>query len=188
MGVPHATAFPLLLSVIKGVGEAIASKMVAAFGERTLEARARLRMRLNVAALTARALQVLDSPNAAAQLAEIPGFGKRSGVKIKKAWDEGAAQRQGMAFLQGLGCSAALAQRVVAAHGGETEARVRRDAFAAMAGLRGASFADVDALAAALGGEADAPARIAAGLRDTLANFGAKKCAASALPRVCCCS
>jgi len=30
---------PAPTSVIKGVGEAIASKMVAAFGERTLEAR-----------------------------------------------------------------------------------------------------------------------------------------------------
>ena len=123
---------------------------------------------------------MLDSPNAAALLAKVPGFGPKSGLKIKKAWDEGAAQRAGMAFLQGLGCSAALAQRAVAAHGGETEARVRRDAFSALAGLRGASFADVDALAAALGGEADAPARIAAGLRDTLANFGAKKCVPAA--------
>ena len=124
---------------------------------------------------------MLDSPDAAALLAKVPGFGPRSGQKIKKAWDEGAAQRQGMAFLQGLGCSAALAQRAVTLHGGETEARVRRDAFAALAGLRGASFADVDALAAALGGEADAPARVAAGLRETLANFGAKKCVLPAL-------
>jgi len=121
-------------------------------------------------------VQVLDSPDGAALLSTVPGFGPRSGLKIKKAWDEGAAQRQGLAFLQGLGCSAALAQRAVAVLGGDTEKAVRADAFEAMAGLSGASFAEVDALAAALGGEADAPGRIAAGLRDTLANFGAKKC------------
>lgn len=153
--------------------------MVAAFGERTLEASPDSHPESKLFIHAPPRLptpQVLDAPDGAALLATVPGFGPRSGAKIKKAWDEGAAQRLALAFLQGLGCSAALAQRAVAAHGAETEAAVRRDAFAAMAGLRGASFAEVDALAAALGGEADAPGRIAAGLRDTLANYGAKKC------------
>jgi hypothetical protein len=66
---------------------------------------------------------------------------------------------------------------------------VRRDAFAANGGAaRPAPSLSVDALAAALGGEAACRRRRAAGLRDTLANFGAEKCAASASPRVCCCS
>ena len=119
---------------------------------------------------------MLDSPDGAALLSKVPGLGPRSGAKITAAWDEGAAQRRGLAFLQRLGCSASLAQRAVAALGASTEEAVRRDAFEALAGLPGATFAEVDALAAALGGEADAPGRIAAGLRDTLVSFGAKKC------------
>jgi hypothetical protein len=63
----------------------------------------------------------------------------------------------------------------VALHGGATEAAVRADPFAALRGLRGASFSEVDALAAALAVPPGHPSRVGAALRDALSGYAASR-------------
>ena len=134
--------------VLPGVGKVTAGKLVAHFGAGVFEA--------------------LDRPDAEAALRECPGVGAKTAAKLKSAWDQSRGRRDATAFLEKHGIAPALAQRVAAAHGSSTEARVRADPFGALAGVRGATFHRCDALAARLGKAPDDRARLAAAMLQTL--------------------
>jgi len=133
---------------LPGVGKVTAGKLVSHFGAKTFE--------------------VFDSPDAVALLVTCPGIGKKTAEKLKGNWDETRGRRDAIVFLERHGVAPALAQRVAAAHGTETEERVRADPFGSMTGLRGATFHRCDALAARLGKKPDDPARLAAAMLQVL--------------------
>ena len=129
---------------LPGVGKATAAKLVAHFGVDVFAA--------------------FDAPDAERRLRECPGVGAKTAAKLAGAWGDSRGRRDAALFLEKHGVAPALAQRVAAAHGAETQARVRADPFGALAGIRGATFHRCDALAARLGKAPDAEARLAAAM------------------------
>jgi len=133
---------------VPGLGPATASKLVATFGADTLA--------------------VLSSPDAEARLAAVPGIGPRTATKLKKGWDDSANSRDTVSFLVRMGLNGRLAQLAVRQLGPKADESVRADPYAALAPLRGASFALADGVAASLGVSADAPSRVRSALREAL--------------------
>jgi ATP-dependent exoDNAse (exonuclease V) alpha subunit len=118
---------------LPGVGPATATKLVEAFKDQ-VEA-------------------ILDSPDAVEQLTfKCGGVGRKTAEKIKQSWDDQKATRQGVTYLRELGVPNASGQKIAERHGVATVDVVKRDPYAAAAGL-GLNFSQLDALAAA----ADAP-------------------------------
>ena len=76
---------------VKGVGEVTAKRLMEALGERLFE--------------------VLDAPSAEAELAAIPGIGKKAAERIKRSWDEQAGRRRYILFLTQLGLPLAVANK-----------------------------------------------------------------------------
>ena len=129
---------------LPGVGKATAAKLVAHFGTDVFAA--------------------FDASDAETRLRECPGVGAKTAEKLARAWTNSRGRRDAARFLETHGVAPALAQRVAAAHGAETQARVRDDPFGALAGIRGATFHRCDALAARLGKAPDAEPRLAAAM------------------------
>ena len=133
---------------LPGCGKVTAERLVTHFGARTFE--------------------VLDSPDATRELTRCPGVGAKTAEKLKKNWDVTRGRRGATAFLEEHGVYPALAQRVAAKYGANTEEEVKKDPFEALYMLRGATFHRADALAARLGKSADDPARLAAAMLQVL--------------------
>ena len=129
---------------LPGVGKATAAKLVAHFGTEVFAA--------------------FDAPDAETRLRACPGVGAKTAAKLARAWDHSRGRRDAARFLEAHGVAPALAQRVAAAHGPETRARVSADPFGALSGIHGATFHRCDALAARLGKAPDAESRLAAGM------------------------
>ena len=133
---------------LPGVGKATAAKLVAHFGTDVFAA--------------------FDAPDAEVRLRACPGVGAKTAAKLARAWGDSRGRREAARFLEAHGVAPALAQRVAAAHGAETQARVTADPFGALTGIRGATFHRCDALAARLGKAPDAEQRLAAAVRRVL--------------------
>ncbi|HHL40462.1 MAG TPA: ATP-dependent RecD-like DNA helicase [Deltaproteobacteria bacterium] len=132
--------------LVKGVGPALASRIVERFGLETMD--------------------VID--NEPDRLVEVEGIGRKRLERIKAAWDEQREIRKIMVFLQGLGVSPALAARIYRRYGAEAVERVSRDPFRLADEVWGVGFATADRIAGALGVEGDSPARIKAGILSVL--------------------
>ena len=143
-----------LKGTLKGVGPVMAKNLVDQFGERTLE--------------------VLDDPGAVESLVLAKGVGPKTAAKLKENWDLSRGSREAVDFLQRSGVSVALAQRIVACHGAQTEEAVSEDAFAALRGIKGAGFHEAEALAASVGLPETLPSRLEAALLHALDQGGAR--------------
>jgi exodeoxyribonuclease V alpha subunit len=115
--------------VIKGVGGTYAKRIVAVFGEATL--------------------QVLDSEPE--RLREVPGLGRSRVDAIIRGWKEQAGMREAMVFLQAHGASPALAMRIYKRYGQNTMNQVSRDPFRMTIDIWGVGFKTADKIAAAMG-------------------------------------
>ena len=98
--------------LLPGVGPVTAQRMVAAFGTEVES--------------------VLDAPDAAARLQDVPGVGRTTAGRIKRAWDETRGVREGVAFLRQW-LPPALAHKVAQRHGPGTRASVEADPYATLA-------------------------------------------------------
>ena len=138
--------------LIKGIGPEFATRIVARFGERTLE--------------------ILDARPE--RIREVPGIGRSRAEAIKKAWATQRGQREVMVFLQGYGVSPALAARIYKRYGAAAVQRVRENPYRLAFDVWGIGFLSADRLAASLGIGKETDMRIEAGVRHVLEEAGSQ--------------
>lgn len=131
---------------IKGIGPKLAQRLVDAFGEETIRV------------LEEEPERVLD----------VPGVGRSRYEELRGALQEGKDQREALVFLQGLGLGPAVSQEIWRRFGVDTLGRVSENPFALADDVAGVGFLTADRIAKELGVAADAPLRLAAGLRHVL--------------------
>jgi exodeoxyribonuclease V alpha subunit len=129
--------------MVKGIGPAYARKIVAVFGERTLE--------------------VIDqSPSF---LREVKGIGPKRIQLIRESWQEQKAIRGIMVFLQQHGIGTARAVRIYKTYGDQAEALIRANPYRLATDIWGIGFKTADQLAQRLGLDPASPQRARAALR-----------------------
>ena len=136
----------LASGMIKGVGKAMAKKLVEAFGEDVFE--------------------VIEREPA--RLREVPGVGRGLARRIEQAFEGQRAVREIMLFLHAHGLSPARAARIFEAYGQRAIQEVTRNPYRLAQDIRGIGFASADAFAHQLGIPGDSPLRLGAGLRHIL--------------------
>lgn len=127
---------------VQGVGKVFAKRLVAHFGDETLDVLA----------------------NHPERLTEVPGIGAGRAKTIVAAWAESRVDRETLIFLQGVGLTASLANKVARKYGKRTVEMVRANPYRLAADIGGIGFRTADALARSLGIEPDSPHRLRAGL------------------------
>jgi exodeoxyribonuclease V alpha subunit len=127
--------------LIKGIGPVMASRIVKAFGDRTLE--------------------VIE--NRPEELSKIDGIGSKRIEMIAKAWKEQKEIREVMIFLQEHGVSPAYATKIFRRYGWNAIAVVTRNPYRLAADIFGIGFLTADKIAHEMGFEKSAPVRAEAG-------------------------
>ena len=145
--------------MIKGIGRAMAKKLVGAFGDQVFEVIERQPQRLR----------------------EVPGIGRGLAGRITTAWREQRAVRDIMLFLHSHGLSPLRAARIFEAYGERAIQVVSKNPYRLARDIRGIGFQSADELAERLGIASDSPFRLSAGLGHVLEDaLGEGHCA---LPR-----
>lgn len=132
--------------LVKGVGPTFAERIVAAFGEKTLD--------------------ILDHHSH--RLREVAGLGEKKIASIKKSWKEQQSIREVMLFLRTHGVSPAFAQRIYRAFGEQSIQKVKENPYQIAKEVHGMGFKMADAIALKLGIPLHSPARLAAGIEHVL--------------------
>jgi exodeoxyribonuclease V alpha subunit len=125
--------------LIPGVGPSIAARLVARFGERTLE--------------------VITTQSA--RLREVSGIGAQRANAIAEAVRNRADEAAALSYLQGLGLGPALSKRVRKHYGQDAVRVLRDDPYLVAEQVAGVGFATADRLGRALGYAHDDPRRAA---------------------------
>lgn len=139
---PEGIARYLASGQMRGIGPALARRIVAAFGARTFEV-------------------IEAEPH---RLTEIGGIGRARAARIVAAWAEQRAVREIMLFLHAHGVGTARAVRIFKAYGHAAIAVMREDPYRLARDVRGIGFRTADAIAMKLGLAPTAPARLRAGV------------------------
>ena len=129
--------------VVPGIGPALAARIVAHFGERTLA--------------------VLDKEPDRLAL-EVSGIGRAKLESIKQSWARAEADRRSLIELQALNIDGVRAARVLAEYGAHAANVVRESPYRLAREGRGIGFATADAIARANGVALDDPGRVEAGI------------------------
>jgi exodeoxyribonuclease V alpha subunit len=132
--------------MIKGIGRALAKKLVAAFGDQVFEVIERRPQRLR----------------------EVPGIGRGLAERIATAWRGQRAVRDIMLFLHSHGLSPLRAARIFEAYGERAIQAVSKNPYRLARDIRGIGFHSADQLAERLGIAPDSPFRLSAGLSHML--------------------
>jgi len=132
--------------LVKGVGAGYARRIVAHFGMDTL--------------------RVLDEQPE--RLDEVEGLGQKRRESIRRAWSDQRAVREIMVFLQAHGASPALASRIHKRYGADAVRVVSAEPYRLAIEVWGVGFKTADRIAQGLGITRDSPARIQAGVLQTL--------------------
>ena len=132
----------LASGVLPGVGEVIATRIVAAFGTE--------------------ALTMLDSQPE--RLTQVPGISAKKAGAIKKAWGEHRGESTTLVLLQGHGMSPALARRILRAYGEQTSKIVQQYPYRLALDIWGVGFKTADRIASSVGIGKEHPERLEAGL------------------------
>src|SRR5215218_3465519 len=122
---------------MRGIGPAMAKRIVAAFGEATFEI-------------------IEATPE---RLTEVSGIGPWRASKIVAGWAEQKAVREIMIFLHAHGVGTARAVRIFKTYGHEAIKVMTEDPYRLARDVRGIGFRPADAIAAKLGMEKTAPQR-----------------------------
>ena len=128
--------------LVPGIGEAFAARLVAHFGEHTLDV-------------------IEKHPE---RLTEVPGIGPKRVARIQEAWDEHHAARDVLVFLQSHGVSPAYALRIHRRYGNRALAVIRENPYRLASDVAGIGFRRADEIARGCGIEVDHPLRARAGL------------------------
>src|SRR4028118_130873 len=127
---------------MRGIGPAMAKRIVAAFGENTFEV-------------------IEASP---ARLAEGTGVGPKRAERIVRGWAEQKAVREIMIFLHAHGVGTARAVRIFKTYGHEAIQVMTEDPYRLARDVRGIGFRTADAIAMRMGIERTSPQRLRAGV------------------------
>jgi exodeoxyribonuclease V alpha subunit len=136
----------LASGLIKGIGPHYASRIVAAFGERTLSV-------------------IDESPSF---LKEVKGIGPRRLERIRHSWQEQKAVRRIMVFLQEHGVGTARAIRIWKTYGDRAIDLIRENPYRLAADIWGVGFRTADALAQRMGIDRHSPLRARAAILHVL--------------------
>lgn len=131
---------------VQGIGAVVARRIVEHFGEATLE--------------------VLD--NQPERLLEVEGIGQGRYRKVVDSWRVHRGERDAVIFLQGLGLSAGMAERIFRRYRQHSVQMVRDNPYRLATDIKGIGFRRADQVAGRLGVAGDNPHRIRAGLLHTL--------------------
>lgn len=134
--------------LIKGVGEKIAEKIVAHFGEETM----------NI---------LEDDPD---RLEEVSGLGRTKIQEIKTTWIEKKEEREVLLFFQNYAISTALARRIYNVYRSKSIEVVRANPYVLCQQVWGIGFATADKIAVAIGLDPKSKDRLIAGLSYTLSS------------------
>src|SRR5215213_8718026 len=127
---------------MRGIGPAMAKRIVAAYGEATFDI-------------------IEATPE---RLTEVSGIGPWRASKIVAGWTEQKAVREIMIFLHAHGVGTARAVRIFKTYGHEAIKVMTEDPYRLARDVRGIGFRTADAIAAKLGMEKTAPQRLRAGV------------------------
>ena len=126
--------------IIRGVGPAIAKKIVKVFGDKTLK--------------------VMDQN--IDQIAQVPGITTKLMEKIRTDWKEHSAMRNIIIFLRGYEISQSTAYRICRAYGGRAMEILKSDPWRLARDVYGIGFKKADEIAVGMGVPLDSPNRIGA--------------------------
>lgn len=132
--------------LVKGVGPKFAERIVAQFGDKTLE--------------------IIDQFSA--RLKEVDGIGPERARRIREAWVQQKAVRDIMIFLQGHGIGTAHAAKIYRQYGDRALSVVKENPYQLARDIPGIGFRTADGIAGRLGIAADSIHRLKAGLMYTL--------------------
>ncbi|HWQ83688.1 MAG TPA: AAA family ATPase, partial [Anaerolineales bacterium] len=135
--------------LIKGIGSRLADRIVAQFGDQTLDV-------------------IETDPE---RLLEVPDIGQKRARLIAAAWQDQQQVKQLMLFLHGHGVSTNLAVKIYKQYGEQSLVVVQTDPYRLSQDIFGVGFKTADHLAQALGLAADHPGRIEAGLEYALSEM-----------------
>ncbi|CAO4178699.1 SF1B family DNA helicase RecD2 [Methylorubrum populi] len=127
---------------MRGIGPAMAKRIVATFGEAVFE--------------------IIEAEPA--RLTEVEGIGPKRAARIVKGWAEQKAVREIMIFLHAHGVGTARATRIFRTYGHDALSVMTEDPYRLARDIRGIGFRTADAIALRLGLARDAPQRLAAGI------------------------
>ncbi|HEU0198566.1 MAG TPA: ATP-dependent RecD-like DNA helicase [Nevskiaceae bacterium] len=136
----------LASGALPGIGEAMAKRIVAKFGDDTLK--------------------VLEQHPE--RLREIRGLGGKRAAAAAEAWNAKEGSRKAMMFLAGHGVGPAQCVRIFKAYKERTEELVTADPYRLVHDIRGIGFLKADAIARAVGISSESPRRIEAALENVL--------------------
>jgi exodeoxyribonuclease V alpha subunit len=132
--------------LIKGIGPALAEKIVGHFGTDALDVIEREPQRL----------------------IEVPKLGPKRTKLITDAWEEQKAIKEVMVFLQGVGVSTSLAVKIYKQYADDAIRVVKEEPYRLATDVWGIGFKTADTIAQAVGIPHDSPQRVKAGLQFTL--------------------
>ena len=135
--------------LIKGIGPVMAKRIVAAFGEKTL--------------------QVIEENSE--RLNEVSGIGPARVSLIAKAWHDQKAIREVMLFLQSHGVSSTYAAKIYKHYGSDSIEVVQENPYRLAHDIFGIGFLTADRIAEKLGFDKHSPERAQAGLIYALHQF-----------------
>jgi exodeoxyribonuclease V alpha subunit len=132
--------------LIKGIGPAIARRVVGHFKERTLE--------------------VFESK--IEELLDVPGIADKKLLQIRLSWEEHKSIRDVMIFLQGYGISTLFATKIYKTYGDKAIQIVSQNPYRLAHDIYGIGFFSADRIALAMGFEKTGTLRIEAGIKHVL--------------------
>lgn len=133
--------------LVSGIGERLAQRVVAKFGDRTLDVITR----------------------ESARLKEVPGLGGKRGQALVEAVRARRGEADSLAFLQGLGLGPALSRKLYARFGARTATQLREDPYLAAEEVPGIGFLTADRIGKEIGIPSDDPRRARGALLYALA-------------------
>lgn len=143
---PKAIESYLASGVIRGIGPTMAKRIVAMYGEKTLD--------------------ILDADPEA--IAKVPGVGPKRVEQIKLAWKEQAESRRIMVFLANQNINGMLALRIYRQYGEDAISVIQSNPYRLAREVRGIGFLTADQIALDLGVPETSPQRIEAAIRHVL--------------------
>ena len=135
--------------LIKGIGPAVAARIVEHFGDDTL--------------------RVLDEESY--RLMEVNGVGPKTIEMIKASWVEQKEIREVIVFLQSYGVATGYALRAWKQYGILTLQVLKENPYRLATDIYGIGFLTADKIASSLGFATDSPVRVRAGILHVLTNF-----------------
>ena len=132
--------------LIRGIGPAMAKKIVDKFGEETIP--------------------ILDEEPL--RLAEIKGISENKACAIAESWREQREIREVMVFLQSYGIGTGYAMRIFRQYGAGAVAVLKDNPYRMAIDIPGIGFTIADRIAQKLGIAADSPMRVRAGVQHVL--------------------